>query len=119
VIGVFGIFNNLIISFIERKRSLAMMRSVGMSRKQTLKMILIEALTGGIIGGTVGILAGTLLILIVPFVMRAINQVVPIHYSVQEYIIAFGAGIIITLVASISPALKFSKQNIIEAIKYE
>jgi putative ABC transport system permease protein len=119
IIGAFGVFNNLIISFIERKRSLAMMRSVGMSRKQTLKMIFIEALTGGMIGGIIGILAGTLLISIVPFIMQAINQVVPIHYSVREYWIVFIAGIVITVVASINPALKFSKQNIIEAIKYE
>jgi putative ABC transport system permease protein len=119
IIGVFGIFNNLIISFIERKRSLAIMRSVGMSGKQTLKMILIESLTGGVIGGTVGIFTGTLLIFIVPFLLRAINQVVPIHYSIREYIIAFIAGIVITVTASINPAWKFSKQNIIEAIKYE
>ncbi len=119
VIGAFGVFNNLIISFIERKRSLAMMRSVGMSRKQTLKMILIESLTGGVIGGVIGILAGTLLIYIIPFVMRAINQVIPIHYSLKQYGIVFIAGILITAAASIHSALKFSRQNIIEAIKYE
>ena len=96
-----------------------MMRSVGMSRKQTLKMILIESLTGGVIGGVIGILAGTLLIYIIPFVMRAINQVVPIHYSLKQYGIVFIAGILITVAASINPALKFSRQNIIEAIKYE
>ena len=38
--------------------------------------------------------------------------------SIEANVIAFVAGIIITLVASISPALKFSKQNIIDAIKY-
>ncbi len=119
IIGVFGIFNNLVISFIERKRSLAMMRSVGMSRKQTLKMILIESLTGGIIGGSVGVFTGTLLISLVPFLLRAIDQVVPIHYSLKEYLISFGAGIIITVAASVSPGLKSSKLNIIEAIKYE
>lgn len=119
IIGVFGVFNNLVISFIERKRSLAMMRSVGMSKKQTLKMILIESLTGGIIGGSVGILTGTILISQVPFLLRAINLVVPIHYSLKEYLISFGAGILITVAASISPGLKSSSMNIIEAIKYE
>lgn len=119
IIGVFGVFNNLVISFIERKRSLAMMRSVGMSKRQTLKMVLIESLTGGIIGGSVGIFTGTLLISLVPFLLKAINKVVPIHYSLKEYLISFGAGIIITVAASISPGLKSSKMNIIEAIKYE
>lgn len=119
IIGVFGVFNNLVISFIERKRSLAMMRSVGMSKRQTLKMILIESLTGGIIGGSVGVFTGTLLISLVPFLLKAINKVVPIHYSLKEYLISFGAGILITVAASISPGLKSSKMNIIEAIKYE
>ncbi|HYH05010.1 MAG TPA: FtsX-like permease family protein, partial [Bacillota bacterium] len=119
VIGLFGVFNNLMISFLERKRSLAMMRSVGMSRSQTLKMIFIEALTGGIIGGSVGLLAGTVLIGLVPFVLQAINQVVPIHYSLKEFGIAFLFGVIITVIASIGPALKSSRLNIIEAIKYE
>lgn len=119
IIGLFGVFNNLMISFIERKRSLAMMRSVGMSKRQTLKIILIESLTGGVIGGSVGILGGTMLIGLIPFVMRAINQVVPVNYSPKEYVIAFLFGVVITVVASIGPALKSSRFNIIEAIKYE
>lgn len=119
IIGICGVFNNLVISFIERKRSLAMMRSVGMSSRQTLKMILIESLTGGIIGGGVGIFTGTLLISLAPFLLQAINKVVPIHYSLKEYLISFGAGIVITVAASVSPGLKSSKMNIIQAIKYE
>jgi putative ABC transport system permease protein len=119
IIGVFGIFNNLIISFIERRRSLAMMRSVGMSRSQTLKVILIESLTGGIIGGGVGLLTGTVLIWLLPFLLRAINQSVRLHYSLKEYGLALLCGIVITVAASIVPALKSSRFNIIEAIKYE
>jgi putative ABC transport system permease protein len=119
IIGVFGIFNNLMISFIERKRSLAMMRSVGMSRSQTLKVICIESLTAGIIGGGIGVLTGTLLIWLIPFLLQAINEQIPIHYSLKEYMIAFLFGLIITVAASIGPALKASRFNIIEAIKYE
>ncbi len=119
IIGIFGIFNNLLISFIERKRSLAMMRSVGMSKRQTLKMIFIESLSGGIIGGSAGILAGSLLVFLIPFFMKTINQITPIHYSLREYLFAFSAGVIITVLASVGPALNSSKINIIEAIKYE
>ena len=48
VIGIFGVFNNLIISFLERQRSIAMLRSIGMSKRQSIKMFFIEALTGGL-----------------------------------------------------------------------
>jgi putative ABC transport system permease protein len=119
VIGIFGILNNFTISFLERKRVIAMMSAVGMSRGQTLKVIFVEALTGGLIGGAMGVLTGVLMISIVPYVMKAINISVPIHYSKPILIIAVAAGVTISLIASVGPALKSSQMNIIEAIKYE
>nr|WP_300092756.1 FtsX-like permease family protein [Sedimentibacter sp.] len=119
LIGIFGVFNNYMISFMERKRSIAMMRSIGLSKKQTLKMIMIEALTGGCIGGIVGIIGGTLMLLSVPNLMQSIDIPIAIHYSLSFFISALVGGIIIAVLASISPALKTSKLNIIDAIKYE
>jgi putative ABC transport system permease protein len=119
IIGIFGVFNNLIISFIERRRSLAMMRSVGMSNRQSLKMIFIESFSGGLIGGTVGIITGVLLISLVPNVMKGLNIPLPMHFSLSQFLLALFSGVLIMVVASISPAYKTAKLNIIEAIKYE
>lgn len=121
IIGVFGVFNNLIINFIERKRSLAIYRSIGMNKKQSIKMIFIEALTGGLIGSLVGICMSGLLIRAVHKVFETLegsmNNFVKI--SGTTLIEALLVGIVITIVASIIPALKSSKLNIIESIKYE
>lgn len=119
VIGIFGIFNNYIISFLERKRYLAMYRSIGMSKRQTVKMLFVEALTGGIIGASLGLLTGFLMIYCIPFVMKAIDQPIPVLIKPQTLIISFVAGLLITLVASISPISKSSRLKIIEALKYE
>ncbi|WP_169832990.1 ABC transporter permease [Geosporobacter ferrireducens] len=119
VIGIFGILNNFIISFIERKRFLAIFRSIGMSKGQMIKMIFIEALTGGLIGGIVGVFAGIAMISIIPYVMRAMDTPIPMHYSFTLFLYALWAGMSITVIASISPSLKSSKLNIVEAIKYE
>lgn len=119
LIGIFGIFNNYMISFIDRKRSVAMMRSIRLSKKQTLKMIMIEALTGGCIGGIIGIIAGTIVLWSVPELMQSINVPIAIHYSLSLFISSLFGGIIIAILASISPALKTSKLNVMEAIKYE
>ena len=121
VICVFGVFNNLIISFIDRKRSLAMMRSVGMNKRQTIKMIFVEAFTGGLIGGLTGIIIGLLLVMNVEKVIEALGG------SIKDFIqiswISLAAcvigGIAITIAASVGPALRSSKLNIIDAIKYE
>ena len=119
VIGIFGVMNNLVISFIERKRSLAVFRSIGMSKKQTIKMIFIEAFTGGLIGGTVGILTGLFQISIMPSILKAMDTPIPMHYSWKLFMYSVLAGIIIKVVASISPAMRSSKMNIVESIKYE
>ncbi len=119
IIGIFGILNNFIIGFIQRKRHLAIYRSVGMSRKQIVKMVFIEALTGGLIGGIMGISSGVILINIVGFVIKGMNLFVPIRYSPMLFLYSLLAGIIVTVIASISPAVKSSKLNIIEAVKYE
>ncbi|HQI17120.1 MAG TPA: FtsX-like permease family protein, partial [Bacillota bacterium] len=119
VIGVFGILNNFAISFMERKRSLAMFRSMGMSKGQTVKMIFIEALSGGIIGGAVGVFSGVVNISVVPYVMRAIDLPIPIHYSAVLMAVSLAGGAAVTMIASVSPALKSSRLNIIEAVKYE
>lgn len=119
VIGIFGVLNNFAISFMERKRSLAMFRSAGMSKVQIIKMIFIEAFSGGLIGGAVGVFSGVVNISIIPYVMRAIDMPIPIHYSAVLMIASLFGGAAVTLIASISPALKSSRLNIIDAIKYE
>ena len=119
LIGIVGVFNNLLISFIERKHSLAVLKSIGMSRSQTVKMILIEAMTGGFIGGITGVIVGCLQLYIVPYIMRATGQYFPIHYNLG-YLVAFiGAAVLITVTASVSPAAKSSRLDIVASIKFE
>ncbi|TCL67323.1 putative ABC transport system permease protein [Hydrogenispora ethanolica] len=119
LIGIFGVLNNLLIGFIERQRSLAVLRSVGMSNRQSLQMILLESLSGGLIGGAVGVMSGLLLLSLIPYVMKSLSIPIPMHYSPAQFLFALLAGVVITVVASLSPALKSVKLNIIEAIKYE
>jgi putative ABC transport system permease protein len=119
IIGIFGIINNYIISFIERKRSLAMYRSVGMSKRQTVKMMVVESVTGGLIGAIMGITAGLMMIYTVPYVMKALFAPMPILLNPTTLILSFLLGMVITFVASISPIVRSSKLNLIEALKYE
>ncbi|WP_088186151.1 FtsX-like permease family protein [Desulfosporosinus sp. FKA] len=115
IIGVFGVLNNLLISFLVRRRSLAVFRSIGMSKVQIVKMIFIESLTGGIIGGLLGVMAGTLMIV----VLAGTNNSQDIHFPVSSYFIYVLSGIALMLIASISPALKSSKLDIVASIKLE
>ncbi|NLK86534.1 MAG: ABC transporter permease [Clostridiaceae bacterium] len=119
LIGIIGVFNNLLISYIERKHTLSVLKSIGMSRKQTILMVFAEALTGGAVGGITGSVTGSLQLLLVPAIMRATGQYFNVYNNYGAIIIFVAAGMLITLVASISPAVKSSKLDIVSSLKYE
>lgn len=119
IIGAFGVLNNFLISYMERKRQLAVMASVGMSRRQTRKMLFVEALSVGIIGAVMGMLGGIVLTNIIPSLLVAWNFPMEMSYDVFTFITCFVLGIVITMLSSLAPSFKSSKLNIIDAIKYE
>lgn len=119
IIGIFGVLNNFVISFLERKHWLAVYRSIGMNKVQIVKMLFIESLTGGIIGGIAGMASGYFLIMNIGYILKGMKLPIEIHLNTSLFIYALIGGILITVIASISPALKSSKMNIMETIKYE
>jgi putative ABC transport system permease protein len=118
-IGIVGVVNNLLISFIERKRSIAVLKSVGMSRKQVVQMIIIEALCTGLIGTIAGVIGGSMLVGLMPLMMEVMKVIMPVRHLTETFYIYLLGGVSITIIASITPLIKASKLNIIEAIKYE
>jgi len=115
IIGIFGILNNLMLGFIERKHSFAVFRSMGMSKRQLVAMIFVESATGGLIGGMIGIIGGIVLITM----LAGAGNLAEIHYPIGAFIAYAFAGAFIMLVASVSPAIRTSRLNIIDEIKFE
>ncbi len=120
IIASFGLVNTLTMNVMERMREIGMLRAIGMSRFQVIKMILAEAGLMGIIGGILGLGYGILLSRIFIF-----SMVTAVGYTLN-YVLPIGAiivGLIISLVvsqfAAVQPARRASNANIIEALHYE
>ena len=119
VIGMIGVVNNLFISFIERRKSLAVLRSIGMSNKQLLKMIFTEALGSGMISGMAGMIASILLMIILGDVLFALNLPVKVEMIPRLFVVYFFGASMITVIGTTLPARSVPKLNIIECIKFE
>ncbi len=119
LIGTFGILNNFIVSLLARQRSLAVMKSVGMSRKQTFAMLVLEATMSGVIGGACGIVGAMLLVFEVNQFFKLLNVPFKMAYQPSIFISGLFAGILISLLSSLLPARKVARMNIVSAIKYE
>ena len=50
-----GVINNLLINYIQKRRTLATYKSIGPSNRQNRKMTLIEGFSSGLIGAVIAI----------------------------------------------------------------
>lgn len=50
-----GVINNLLINYIQKRRTIAMYKSIGLSNRQNRKMTLIEGFSSGLIGAVIAI----------------------------------------------------------------
>ena len=119
LIAVFGIVNNIIVSYMEKRRIFAVQRSIGMSKFQLVKIALVEALLTGIIGSVLGIAGGNGLLYIAPKIMMSLGLRLVMHITGIQILVCVGGSVLITILTSIRSAVKTSKAQIIEAIKYE
>jgi putative ABC transport system permease protein len=117
LIALLGIANTLALSVFERTRELGLLRAVGMTRRQTRRMIrweaVIVAVFGALLGVVLGILFGVAAATAVP---ESIIQTISIPWSmIIIYVIVAG---LFGIIAAFFPARRAAKLNVLEAIQH-
>jgi len=120
ITGLYGILNNSVIGFLQRKRQLAIYRSAGMSRRQLNGMIITEAVIQGVTGCILGIAAGIAATwLIVPQIIKALSIESSLYFSQAPVLYCLAAAAISLLPAIIEPVRQSSRLDLVKAIKCE
>jgi len=119
VIGIFGVFNNIVVSLLTRKRYLAVFRSIGMSQRQMVKVLLTEALSAGLIAGFTGIVIGLIYLVQTGQLLFLLNLPIRMHYPPQYFIAAVIAGALISVLATLLPSRQTARLDIVRELKYE
>jgi putative ABC transport system permease protein len=119
-VGALGVVNTLTMNVVERVREIGMLRSIGLTRGQTLVMVLAEALLMGLIGGVLGLGFGLILTRIFLWSMTAmsgykVSFVLPIQAVIASLLIA----LVVSQLAAIYPARRAARTHILDAIQYE
>jgi ABC-type antimicrobial peptide transport system permease subunit len=118
LLAIIGIINNLLINYIQKRRAIAMYKSVGLSNRQNRKMILTEAFTSGVIGAVIGSFISYMEIRTI-FIVAGPKMTFDPEIDPIVFVISGSVGIIITMIGSFVPILKGSKMKLIEEIKFE
>ena len=115
LVSLFGIVNTLVLSVFERTRELGMLRAVGMTRRQTRRMIRHESVVTALIGASLGIPLGIGLALLVGEALGSFTIAIPWGTLIVFVIAAIIAG----LLAAIFPARRAARLNVLQALQYE
>lgn len=130
VAGV-GIMNIMLISVLERTREIGIMKAQGAKKNDILKIFLCESSILGLFGSTLGIGLGYIIAIVAnsfnifgEMISRTDTTVIGEIYITPSidpiYILeVFFFSIFISLIFGIYPALRASKLNPVEALKYE
>jgi len=111
-VGAFVIYNTFSITVAQRTRELALLRTLGASRRQVLWSIVAEALVVGLASAIIGLLAGLLLAQALQELFKAVGADLPTTDSVvraRTIIVALVVGTVVTVVASLAPALRSTR----------
>jgi putative ABC transport system permease protein len=104
---------------VERTREIGMLRTLGMSRRQILEQILVEAAIIGVIGSILGILGGLLLARGLISIMALVigQEVTTLRVPTSGLLVAAAVGILVTLAAAALPARQASRVSPLEALR--
>jgi lipoprotein-releasing system permease protein len=126
LVAAFNIVGTLIMVVIEKTRDIAILKSMGATRRSIMKIFLIEGAVIGLVGTLLGLLGGyTLCTLLATYKFIELPSDVyyistlPVKMNPLDVALIALAAIVITLAASVYPAWQASRFDPAEAIRYE
>ncbi|MFC5187047.1 ABC transporter permease [Actinomadura harenae] len=113
VIALFGIANTLSLSVVERTRESALLRALGLTRRQLRRMLSVEALVMAVIGAVTGIVLGVGFGAAATYSMSdSAVFAVPYAQIIGFVVLAAVAGVL----AAVMPARRAAKASVVESL---
>ncbi len=113
-VGLFGVINTMMTSIHERIKDFGIMRAVGASRNQIIKILIYEATIIGFVGGILGYGVGTLLAYVIgPLLFEG----VAISYVPLYLPLSMALAILVAIIGTIYPAFRATKIRVADSFR--
>ncbi|HEY5383215.1 MAG TPA: FtsX-like permease family protein, partial [Candidatus Paceibacterota bacterium] len=114
LVGGIGIMNMMLTTVTERTREIGLRKAIGARQSDISTQFLVEAVALTVIGGTIGIVLGVSISLVVN-----LSGLITTSISWGSIVLAFGVSAAIGIVFGWYPARRAAALNPIEALRYE
>ncbi len=121
LIACLGIIVTLLASVLERTREIGILRSIGMLRGQVARVVVIESLLLGLVGGILGCCAGIAIgwMSLEGFLRGDYGASMRYHVALGAILQAILLSALLSAAAGLYPAHHAARTNITEALAYE
>ena len=120
-VGAFVIFNTLSITVAQRTRELGTLRTLGASRRQVLRSVVLEGLALGVAASVIGIALGFALAKGLAALFAALELDLPRSgtvFALRTVLVSLAVGVGVTLVATLVPAIRATRIAPISAVRH-
>jgi putative ABC transport system permease protein len=119
-VGAFVIANTLSITIAQRMREFATLRTIGSSRRQVLRSVMLEALVIGVVASVVGLVFGLAIAKGLSALFSGLGVEFPQGGTVlatRTIVVSLVVGVLVTLLASLRPAIRATRVPPIAAVR--
>jgi putative ABC transport system permease protein len=120
VVAALGVINTLLMNVLERRREIGMLRSLGMTQGQIIRLILSESLAMGALGGLLGVMLGAWLSRFAVDSSGALTGYdLPYVFPLQAVVTCVFIALVVPLLAGLWPAWSGARANVVESMRSE
>jgi ABC-type antimicrobial peptide transport system permease subunit len=124
LVASFGIANTMIMSILERTREIGIMKAIGGSDSEIMRIFFFEASLIGLVGGIAGVISGWGVDRIANYLVnkRVVKQAPWIEFfSIPWYLAAsaIAFAVLVSLIAAIYPAMRAARVDPIKALRHD
>jgi putative ABC transport system permease protein len=121
VVAVFSVINALLASVLDRTREIGVLRAIGATRVQVRRTVVAEAGWMGLLGGLIGLFAGTVMAYhhVVVNTKQLTGWTFQFFYPYDIAALSLIAAVLLCMLAGYAPAKQAASMPIVTAIGYE
>ncbi len=111
-VGAFIIFNTFSITVAQRTREFGLLRTLGASRPQVMRTVILESVLLGVVGALLGLAGGLLLAPALDQLFKSFGADLPDSGTVlrtRTVVVSLAVGISVTVLAGLAPALRATR----------